>query len=348
MLLGVVEKMDTTYLNGHFIGASSWVENPRAYTVEDGVLHPGKNVLALRVFRTKSPGGFLAPPDGLRLVLGDHTVIPLAGEWSGALSVDVLPPIKLPLTFENYPTMPGVLFNGMIQPLAPLALRGAIWYQGEANFTRAHQYRTLLPALIGDWRRAFGQGDFPFYIVSLPAFMHRHDQPVADGWAELRDAQAQTARTVPNTGLAVTVDTGDPDNIHPKTKQPVGERLALCALAGTYGRNAPASGPVLDSTERTGSTLKLHFSHTDGGLVVHGPELKEFSLAGPDRQWHWAEAHIEGDTVIVSSLAVPAPEAVRYAWQANPAATLFNGAGLPASPFRTDHWPDTTENQKPW
>ncbi len=348
VLLGVVEKMDTTYLNGHFIGASSWVENPRAYTVEDGVLHPGKNVLALRVFRTKSPGGFLAPPDGLRLVLGDHTVIPLAGEWSGALSVDVLPPIKLPLTFENYPTMPGVLFNGMIQPLAPLALRGAIWYQGEANFTRAHQYRTLLPALIGDWRRAFGQGDFPFYIVSLPAFMHRHDQPVADGWAELRDAQAQTARTVPNTGLAVTVDTGDPDNIHPKTKQPVGERLALCALAGTYGRNAPASGPVLDSTERTGSTLKLHFSHTDGGLVVHGPELKEFSLAGPDRQWHWAEAHIEGDTVIVSSLAVPAPEAVRYAWQANPAATLFNGAGLPASPFRTDHWPDTTENQKPW
>ena len=348
VLLGVVEKMDTTYLNGHFIGASSWVENPRAYTVEDGVLHPGKNVLALRVFRTKSPGGFLAPPDGLRLVLGDHTVIPLAGEWSGALSVDVLPPIKLPLTFENYPTMPGVLFNGMIQPLAPLALRGAIWYQGEAHFTRAHQYRTLLPALIGDWRRAFGQGDFPFYIVSLPAFMHRHDQPVADGWAELRDAQAQTARTVPNTGLAVTVDTGDPDNIHPKTKQPVGERLALCALAGTYGRNAPASGPVLDSTERTGSTLKLHFSHTDGGLVVHGPELKEFSLAGPDRQWHWAEAHIEGDTVIVSSLAVPAPAAARYAWQSNPAATLFNGAGLPASPFRTDDWPDSTENQKPW
>ena len=348
VLLGVVDKMDTTYLNGHFVGASSWVENPRAYAVEDGVLHPGKNLLAIRVVRTKSPGGFMAKPDGLRLVLGDHTVIPLAGEWSGALSVDVLPPIKLPLTYENYPTMPGVLFNGMIQPLAPLALRGAIWYQGEANCGRAHQYRTLLPGLINGWRRAFGQGDFPFYIVSLPKFSHHRDQPGPDGWAELRDAQLQTALTVTNTGLAVTIDTGDADNIHPKTKLPVGERLALCALAGTYGKNIPASGPIFTCAETVGTTIKLHFTHTDGGLVVHGPALKEFSLADSDRKWHWAEARIEGDTVIVSSAAVPAPAAARYAWQSNPAATLFNGAGLPAAPFRTDHWPDSTENQKPW
>jgi len=324
------------------------VENPRAYFIGDGILKPGTNILALRVFKMKPNGGFVSKADDLRLVLGNKTVIPLAGEWKGALSVDARPPHPLPLTFENYPTMPAVLFQGMIEPVAPMSIRGAIWYQGEANFERAYQYRSLLPALIGDWRKVFGQGNFPFYIVSLPVFMGHRDQPGSDGWTELREAQALTAHTVKNTGLAVTVDTGEADNIHPKDKVQVGDRLALCALAGEYGRKVSYSGPEFVSVTHLPGALKLHFSHADGGLTVKGSALGEFSVAGKDRQWHWAIAQIDGDNVIVSSPDVSNPQAARYAWQANPQATLFNGADLPAAPFRTDDWPGVTENHKPW
>jgi sialate O-acetylesterase len=348
LCLGSIEKMDTAYLNGQWVGASSWVENPRAYAIKAGVLKPGRNVLAVRIFKLKPQGGFLSKPDVLRLVLGDQSVIPLAGGWKGALSVDARPPHPLPLTFENYPTMPVVLYDGMIQPVAPLSIRGAIWYQGEANAERAHQYQTLLPAMIGDWRKLFRQGDFPFYIVSLPAFMHHHDQAGDDSWAELREAQALTARKVKNSALAVTIDTGDADDIHPKDKQVVGERLALCALANEYGEKIPWAGPTFTSMTHLPGALKLRFNHTDGGLVVKGDKLGEFSVAGKDRHWHWAEAKVEGDSVVVSSPAVPDPQAARYAWQANPAATFFNGVGLPAASFRTDNWPGVTDAHKPW
>jgi sialate O-acetylesterase len=300
------------------------------------------------VFKIKPQGGFLAKPDELKLVLGDKTVIPLAGEWKGALSVDARPPHPMPLTFENYPTMPEVLYEGMIEPVVPLAIKGVIWYQGEANFERAYQYRTLLPMMIGDWRKLFGQGDFPFYIVSLPAFMHHRDEPGDDAWAELREAQALTAQHVKNSGLAVTVDTGDPDNIHPKDKKIVGERLALCALAKEYGEKIPYAGPTFAGMEHLPGALKLHFIHTDGGLVAKGGAPGEFSIAGADHKWHWADAKIEDNSIVVSSPGVPQPEAARYAWQANPGATLYNGAGLPAVPFRTDNWPGVTEKNKPW
>ena len=289
----------------------------------------------------------MSKADDLRLALGDGTKVPLAGEWRGRVSVDARPPHPLPLDVENYATVPTVLYQGMIAPLAPLALTGAIWYQGEANQTRGYQYRTLLPALIGDWRRLFGQGDFPFYVVSLPAFMQRSDEPRSDGWTEVREAQALTVRQVRNTGLAVTVDTGEADNIHPKDKKEVGERLALCALAQHYGQATPWQGPTFVSVERLPGALRLHFAHTDGGLVAKGDRLGEFSIAGKDRRWHWAEAKIEGSTIVVSSSAVREPEVARYAWQANPIATLHNGAGLPAVPFRTDDWPLSTEPRKP-
>jgi sialate O-acetylesterase len=348
LFLGSIEKMDTTYINGHWVGASSWVENPRAYMVNDGILKPGKNVLAVRVFKMNSQSGFLAKSEELHLVLGNKTVIPLAGEWKGALSVDARLPHPLPLMFENYPTMPAVLYEGMVQPVAPLSIRGAIWYQGEANFQRAHQYRTLLPLLIGDWRKLFNEGDFPFYIVGLPAFMPHRDEPGDDAWAELREAQALTASNVKNSALAVTVDTGEADNIHPKDKQIVGERLALCALANEYGEKIPNAGPTFASVTKLPGALKLRFNHANGGLVVKGDKLEEFSVAGKDRKWHWADAKVEGDCVIVSSPMVADPEAARYAWQANPAATLFNENGLPTVPFRTDDWPGVTENHKPW
>ncbi len=346
LFLGSVEKMDTTFINGQQVGASSWVENPRVYFA-GRALKPGRNVIAIRLLKMKADGGFLNPPADLRLVLGDGTAIPLSGEWKGKLAVNGRPPQPLPIGFENLPTMPGVLYRGMLQPIIPLAITGAIWYQGESNTQRAHQYRSLLPAMISGWRKAFGQGDFPFYIVGLPAYMHRRDTPGDDSWAEAREAQALTAKNVPHSCLAVTIDTGDPDNIHPVDKKEAGDRLALCALSEHYGLQIPYSGPTLAAMENLPGALKLKFDHAGGGLIVKGEKLGEFSIAGDDRKWYWADARIQGNDVIVSSASVPEPKAVRYAWQSNPAATLFNGAGLPASPFRTDDWPGITEKVPP-
>jgi sialate O-acetylesterase len=348
LFLGSIERMDTAYINGTQVGASAWVENPRVYFIPDGVLKPGKNVVAIRVLKTKPMGGFLAKPEELRIALGDKTSISLAGKWKGQLSVDARPPHPLPMGYENWPVMPSVLYEGMLVPIAPLSITGALWYQGEQNSERGFQYRRILPVTIADWRKLFAQGDFPFYIVSLPTFRQRSATPIDDTWAETRESQAITAASVPNSCLAVTIDTGDPENLHPKDKQPVGERLAFCALAKHYGKKVAHSGPTLASVERLPNSIRLHFAHTDGGLVVKGAKLEEFAIAGEDRKWYWADARIEGDTIIVSSPSVPNPQEVRYAWQSNPAATLFNGAGLPAGPFRTDTWLGITEGKRPY
>lgn len=336
LCLGEIERMETAFVNGRWVGASSWVEHPRIYSIPAGVLKPGRNLIALRIFKTKPNGGFLSPADALKLQWPGGKAIPLAGPWKAEVSLDVRPPVKLPLDFDNYPTMPTVLYNGMIAPLEPLAIAGAIWYQGEANTNHPELYRRLLTGLVAGWRQDFGQGDFPFYVVGLPAFMERKRVPATDGWAELRAAQAAAVQELSNTGLATTIDTGEADNIHPKAKRPVGERLALCALAGYYRENVVASGPTLRSADRRPGALALHFDHADGGLAVHGATLGEFSVAGADGVWRWAQARIEGsETVVVSTPEVPEPVAARYAWQANPLATLFNGAGLPAAPFET-------------
>lgn len=348
LFLGSIERMDTAYINGIEVGASAWVENPRVYFIRDGVLKPGKNIVAIRVFKTQPVGGFLGKPEELRLMLGDKSSIPLAGTWKGQLSVDARPPHPMPIGFENWPVIPSVLYEGMLAPIAPLSITGVLWYQGEQNSDRGFQYRRILPVMIADWRKLFHQGDLPFYIVSLPAFGHRSPTPIDDPWAETRESQALTAAHVRNSCLAVTIDTGDPDNLHPKDKLPVGERLAFCALAKHYGEHVVYSGPTLVSVKRLPGSIRLRFAHTNGGLVVKGPTLGEFSIAGADRKWYWADARIDGNTVVVSSPSVPNPQEVRYAWQGNPAATLFNGAGLPAGPFRTDTWPGMTEAHRPY
>jgi sialate O-acetylesterase len=207
----------------------------------------------------------------------------------------------------------------------------------------------VMPAMIADWRKLFGQGDFPFYIVGLPFYMQHSATPVdGDEWAELRESQAVTVSTVPNTCLATIVDTGAAETVHPPVKIPVGDRLAFCALGKNYGENLPYQGPTFASVDLLGTAARLHFANAEGGLVVKGDKPGEFAIAGDDHKWYLADAHVFGDTVIVSSSAVQTPKAVRYAWQSNPEATLYNKAGLPAVPFRTDNWPGLTDNRRPY
>jgi sialate O-acetylesterase len=347
--LGIIEKMDTVYINGREIGGSSWVENPRQYFVRPGMLKPGKNIITIRVLKTLPNGGFKSKPEDLRMTIGDKT-IPLAGAWKAKLSFDGRPPQPLPLRYQNWPVMPAVLYNGMLQPLAPLSITGALWYQGEENSPRGYQYRKVLTTMIGDWRNLFQQSNLPFYIVQLPAYLQRSATPTDDDWSDTRESQAVVAETVPNTCLAVTIDTGDPNNIHPTNKEPAGDRIARCALANYYGnKKIVFQGPTLAKVDRRKGEIRLKLTHADSGLVMKGGDkLGEFSIAGDDQKFVWANARIEGDTVIVSSPDVPNPKEVRYAWQSNPEATLFNGAGLPAGPFRTDHWKLETESARPY
>jgi sialate O-acetylesterase len=228
---------------------------------------------------------------------------------------------------------PSGLNNGMIAPLVPYAIRGAIWYQGESNAGRASEYRALFSAMITGWRAQFAQGDFPFYWVQLA----NYQSPTDTSWAFLREAQTQTLE-LPNTGQAVTVDIGDVRDIHPRNKKDVGRRLARIALARTYGFKISDSGPVFAKADRDGAGFRVSFTHTDGGLIAPLNTLAGFELAGEDKVFKPADAKIEKDTVVVTNAEVPAPVAVRYAWRNAPVAGLFNKEGLPAVPFRSDTW----------
>lgn len=234
------------------------------------------------------------------------------------------------------PHKPASLYNGMLTPLAPYGIKGAIWYQGESNAGRAKDYRELMALMIGDWRTTFGQGDFPFYIVQLANYMERKPEPTDTGWALLREAQYLVTTTVKNTGIAVAIDIGEAKDIHPKNKQDVGLRLALNALAKDYGKQIPYSGPVYKEMKVDGTNAVLSFDHLGGGLTVTGDKLTGFAIAGEDKKYVWADAKIVGDTVVVSAAGVTKPTAVRYAWADNPECSLSNKAGLPAVPFRTD------------
>jgi sialate O-acetylesterase len=253
---------------------------------------------------------------------------------------------------SGYPPRPeSGLYEGMITPLESYPLRGAIWYQGESNAMQAYQYRKLLPALIQSWRASFNESrnesgnkrenerDFPFLIVQLPNHGAIPDEPTDSAWAEMREAQLLTTRQVPNTGIAVTIDVGDPKDVHPHRKAEVGQRLALLALGTTYKKPIVYSGPLYQSMTVEGNKIRIRFTNTGSGMEAHGSgQLVGFAIAGADRKFHWAEATIDGTSVIVSSPEVPAPMAVRYAWGDSPSCNLFNKDGLPASPFRTDDW----------
>ncbi len=241
---------------------------------------------------------------------------------------------------------PAALYNAMIAPLIPYGIAGAIWYQGESNAGRAYQYRKLFPAMIKSWRNNWGQGDFAFVFVQLANFMAVKPDPNESAWAELREAQSMTL-ALPNTGMAVIIDIGEAKNIHPKNKQDVGRRLATWALGTTYGRKTVYSGPIYKSMKTERNKITLSFDHVGGGLVAKGEgPLKGFAVAGADKKFVWADAKIDGDTIIVGSAEVSEPAAVRYAWADNPVCNLYNAEGLPASPFRTDDWPGVTVDNK--
>jgi len=238
------------------------------------------------------------------------------------------------------PHRPAGLYNGMIAPLIPYAIRGVIWYQGESNARGAPAYRTLFPAMINDWRANWGQGEFPFLFVLLANYRAVQTAPSQPGrnWALLREAQL-TALSLPKTGMASAIDVGDAKNIHPKNKQDVGRRLALAARAIAYGEKLVYSGPIYKSMRRDGGKIVLSFDHVGGGLTARGEKgLKGFAIAGKDKKFVWAEAKIDGDKVTVWAEQVAEPAAVRYGWADNPIGNLYNKEALPASPFRTDDW----------
>ena len=355
--LGSIDDRDTTYVNGQQVGGigeetpGGWAR-PRVYTVPAGLVQKGRCVVAVRVFDTGGEGGFGGPASEMNLgPAGGSSVVSLSGEWKYKVEYRVEPKPAVPPPPEpaapNQPGSPANLYNGMIHPLVPFGIKGVIWYQGESNADRAYQYRVLLPAMIGGWRKAWGEGDFPFLIVQLANFMARVEQPVqASAWPELREAQSMTAKNVPNTGIAVAIDIGVADDIHPKNKQEVGRRLALAAMKIAYGQPLVCSGPVYRSMEVKGDKIVLHFDSVGGGLKAGGDKLLGFAIAGADKKFVAAEAKIEGGTVVVSGQDVALPVAVRYAWADNPEATLYNDEGLPASPFRTDDWPGVTADRK--
>ena len=350
--LGPVDDMDVTYFNGERIGEMSGWERDRIYQIPSRLVKAGKNVIAVRVLDPQGDGGIYGKREVIRLVAegkkGEKNVtqeLVLTGEWHYKVSTDMGNLPAEPVNPNNNPNLPTVLYNAMINPLIPYTIKGAIWYQGEANANRAYQYRELLPLMINDWRNRWGYR-FPFYIVQLANFMARHDQPAESAWAELREAQAMTTN-LDNTGISCTIDIGMEKDIHPSNKQDVGHRLALIARAKTYGQNVEYSGPLYQSYEMSGSSIRINFSHTTGGLKTNdGQPVTGFAIAGPDHVWHWATAKIDGNSVIVSSDKVKFPVAVRYAWADNPACNLYNGANLPAFPFRTDSWNGVTYGVK--
>jgi sialate O-acetylesterase len=346
LALGTIDDSDTSWVNGHRVGGTEMAWNrARLYEVPSSALVAGRNVVAVRVEDTGGGGGIYGDPDLLYVEVGGARR-PLAGTWRfqlGAVSLNLA---------DRKRELPTVLYNKMIHPLLGLPIRGVLWYQGESNTgpDDAFVYRRLFQAMIEDWRQRRGDRDLPFLFAQLAAFLPPPDEPGESGWALLRESQS-AALALPATAQVVLIDVGDADDVHPRNKQAVGERLALAARKVAYGEDVVFSGPVYRGHELRGGRVLLDFDHAAGGLVARDAPrggLSGFAVAGADRKFVWAEATIEDGRVAVWSALVPAPVAVRYGWADNPAgANLYNREGLPASPFRTDDWPVASSPEPP-
>ncbi|WP_114792639.1 sialate O-acetylesterase [Niabella yanshanensis] len=337
MFLGRIVDADECYLNGVRIGATSYMYPQRRYPVAGGLLREGKNVLVVRVTNNGGKGGFV-PDKPYQLIAGNDTV-ELTGYWKYKVG-QVFTPLRGRggsggSIVAN--SQPAAIFNAMLAPVIPFSVKGFAWYQGESNTGKPQEYAQIQPAMIKDWRNQWQLPDAPFLFVQLPGFMDYSYVPGESGWAMFREAQARSL-TVPNTAMAVTIDLGEWNDIHPDRKKEVGERLALAAEKMAYKKDIVYTGPTLQSSVKDGNKIMLTFSNTGGGLITHdGEPVSEFAIAGADKKFVWAKAVIDGNRIIVSSEEITDPKYVRYAWADNPVnPNLFNKEGLPAAPFRTD------------
>jgi sialate O-acetylesterase len=352
LLMGPIDDDDISWVNGVEIGRTNGYNVPRRYTIPASALRAGTNVLAVRVADGSGGGGIASSATtdrDVRLEM-DGTTKALAGQWKFRVGE-----LAFRMDGQRLNKVPSITYNRMIHPILRMPIAGAIWYQGESNANsdeQARAYRGQLETLVTSWRREWAgnarakdanRRDFPFLWVQLPNFGQAEREPSATGgsWAIIREAMTQAAK-LPNTGQAITIDVGNPADIHPRDKTTVGHRLALVARQVAYGEEVHAFGPTYRSFTVQGDRVVIDFDHAHHGLVARGSAdgtLRGFAIAGADRRWVWADARIEGNRVVVRSDLVKNPVAVRYAWSGNPeGVNFFDREGLPAAPFRTDAW----------
>lgn len=333
--LAMIDDADTTYVNGIMVGNTSGYSAMRKYNIPAGVLKAGDNVIAVRVLDTGGGGGVSGEPGDLKITANESSQS-LVGDWH--FRIESLLAGASGVGPNSYPTL---LYNAMLNPLIPYGIKGAIWYQGESNTGRAFEYRQSFPLMITDWRKRWKEGEFPFYFVQLASFNAANGNSAnGSSWAELREAQTLTL-SLPNTGMAVTTDIGNPTDIHPRNKKDVGERLAAVALNKTYNKGNVYSGPVFESMKVAGNKATLTFSNTGSGLTIKNKYgyLEGFEIAGADNKFKYAKAFIDGNKVVVYNDEIDAPVSVRYGWADDASDdNLFNKEGFPAGPFRTDNW----------
>lgn len=339
--LGKIDDSDWTYVNGHEVGSNEGAyAKDRVYKVAAEQLQAGRNLIAIRVEDTGGGGGIYGD-EKLLYLKTIKGVKALTGAWAMKIGAAAFKP-GAGFQVNHTPT---ILYNIMIHPLLKLPIKGALWYQGESNANRsnAYEYRTLFADMIKDWRQRWNVGDFPFLYVQLANFMQAMPEPVPSNWAMLRESQSEVL-DLPNTAQAVIIDIGEADDIHPRNKQDVGLRLSLAARKLAYGEEEIVySGPMYKEMKKDGQSIVLSFDHIGGGLLAKDKYgyLKGFTIAGADQKFVWAKAQIRGNQIVVWSDQVSNPAAVRYGWANNPDdANLYNKEGLPASPFRTDEWPE--------
>ncbi|MBC2608065.1 sialate O-acetylesterase [Pelagicoccus albus] len=324
--LGAIDDSDTTWVNGHLVGAMSGWNTPREYVVSAKILKKGENVITVRALDTGGGGGIWNADEPLQISINGKSgsALDLKGEWKSHFSTVFDQGPRPPQDLSQSPGAPTVLFNAMIAPIAPYAVKGFTFYQGEANAGAAKVYESLLPALISDWRKQWSDEELPFLFVQIAPY---EGMP-----PEIREAQRQALLATENTAMAVTIDIGDATDIHPAQKEPVGERLALAARALAYGEDLVYSGPEFQSWKADGSEARLTFD-AHGDLVAPGGKLIGFEMAGEDGEFYPASAQIDGSSVVLKSDSVEKPTEVRYGWANVAKGNLFNDAGLPASPF---------------
>lgn len=337
LAMGTLVHNDAVFVNGVYVGSTGYEYPPRRYQIPAGVLRKGKNTIAVRLNAPAGNGEFIK--DKPYKIIGDAAEIDLTGTWKYKVGLDLAEVSKYAERLKNRQSVGSGLYNGMIYPIRHYRVKGTIWYQGESNAGRSHEYGALMSALITNWRELWQKPELPFLLVQLPNFMEKHEKPTDSGWARIREAQLNTFKTTPNTALAVTYDVGEWNDIHPLNKKAVAQRLFLGARKVVYGEKVTHSGPVYKDMKIEGDKIVISFTETGRGLMAKGGTLKHFAIAGEDKQFVWAEAVIRGNKVVVSSKSVKNPVAVRYAWSDNPdEANLCNKEGLLASPFRTDNW----------